>query len=552
MRVSFLGSAAMAMVLAAAPAAAVPADFKAQADALLASAYPATGPGAAVIVTDDGKIVYEAGRGLADVAAKRPITPDTVFRIGSITKQFSAAMMLQLVDEGKVSLDDKVSKFLPDFPKPGADATVAQLLNHTVGVQSYTGIPGWMVEANTNKAYTTEQMIAEFKDLPAPSKPGEKFEYNNSGYVLVGAVIEKASGKSWHQNVEERIARPLGLTTIRYGVLESETPNMATGYTEAEGKIAPAQKIHMSVPHAAGALIGSVEDLAKWNAALHHGKVIPPALYAKMIAPTVLPGGATEQYGYGIAPRELRGRAGIGHGGGIFGFSTDSVYLPKDDIFVAVFANSDSPKTDPGMVLMKLAALAAGDPFPTFKPVALDAKAVEPWVGVYKVKDAERRLFLRGGKLFTQRSGGGEREALAAGAGRYFYPDALTWFELKRDAKGTPMVAMYQEGALTAETSLRGGPIPPAAKAAEVPRETLQAYVGTYTSGIGVFTIALPAQGPMTAQLTGQPPIPLKAVSATEFQTVGVDARLVFKAEGGKVSGLVLQQGGRDMPAKKD
>ena len=552
MKLNILGSAAMAMALTATSASAVPADFKTQADALLASAYSETGPGAAVIVTDDGKIVYEAGRGLADIDAKRPITPATVFRMGSITKQFSAAIMLQLVDEGKVSLDDKVSKFLPDFPKPGADATVAQLLNHTVGVQSYTGIPGWMVEANTNKAYTTEQMIAQFKDLPAPSKPGEKFDYNNSGYVLVGAVIEKATGKPWYQNVEERIARPLGLTTIRYGTMEGDTPNMAAGYTEAEGKVAPAQKIHMSVPHAAGALIGSVEDLATWNTALHHGKIIPAALYAKMIAPTVLPGGATEQYGYGIAPRELRGRAAVGHGGGIFGFSTDSIYLPKDDIFVAVFANSDSPKTDPGMVLMKLAALAAGDPFPTFKPVALDAKAVEPWVGVYKLKDAERRIFLRDGKLYTQRTGGGEREALAAGNGQYFYADGLTWFELKRDAKGTPIVAMYQQGAVVAEASARGGPIPPEPKAAEVPRETLQSYVGTYTSGIGVFTIALPALGPMTAQLTGQPPIPLLAVSATEFRTIGVDARLVFKADGGKVSGLVLQQGGREMPAKKD
>lgn len=551
MKMSLMAGAAMALKMAA-PAAALPADFKAKADALLAIAYPAAGPGAAVIVVDDGKPVYAAGRGLADVAAKRPITPDTVFRLGSITKQFAAAIMLQLVDEGKVSLDDKLSKFLPDYPQPGADATVAQLLNHTVGVQSYTGIPGWMVEANTNKAYTTEQMIAQFKDLPAPSKPGEKFEYNNSGYVLVGAVIEQVTGKPWYQNVEERIARPLGLRTIRYGVLESETPNMAVGYTHAEGKVAPAQKIHMSVPHAAGALIGSVEDLAKWGAALHHGKVIPAALYAKMIAPTALPGGGSEQYGFGIAPRDLRGHAGIGHGGGIFGFATDSIYLPKEDVFVAVFANSDSPKTDPGMVMMKLAALAANDPFPTFEKTALRAKALAPWIGVYKLDNGERRIFLRGGKLFTQRSGGAEMEAFAAGKSRYFYDNSLSWFQLKRDSEGAPVMAMYQEGAATPQLSSRSGPIPPEAKAAEVPRAMLQSYVGTYTSPIGVFTIVLPAKGPMTAQLTGQQPIPLQAISATEFRTLGVDAKVTFKVEGGKVSGLVLDQGGRELPAKKD
>jgi CubicO group peptidase (beta-lactamase class C family) len=550
MKVSVLASAAAALAMAA-PAGAIPADFKAKADALLKQAYPAAGPGAAVIVTDDGRVVYEGARGLADIAANRPITAQTVFRMGSITKQFSAAIMLQLAAEGKLSLDDKLSKFLPDFPKPGADATVAQLLNHTVGVQSYTNIPGWMVEKNTAQAYTTEEMIAQFKDLPSPSKPGEKWDYNNSGYVLVGAVIEQVTGKPWYQNVEERIARPLGLKTIRYGVLENETPNMAAGYTDADGKVAPAQKIHMSVPHAAGALIGSVEDLAKWNAALHHGKVIPQAYYARMIAPTRLPDGTTNDYGFGIRNGELRGHKSLGHGGGIFGFSTDSLYLPKEEVFVAVFTNSDSPATDAGMVMLKLAALAVDDPFPTFARQALDAKAVEPWFGLYKLKDAERRVFLRDGKLFTQRTGGGELEAFAAGDGRYFYPNSLTWFELRRDASGTPVVAMYQQGAVTPELAARSGPIPAELPVADVPRSTLERYVGAYDAPMGKLVVALPAEGPMTVQLGGQQAIPVAAVSQTEFRTIGVDARIEFLVEDGKVIGAVLKQGGREMPAKR-
>ena len=550
MKVSVLASAAMALVMAA-PAGAIPADFKAKADALLKASYPADGPGAAVIVTDDGKIVYEAGQGLADIKAKTRIAPGTVFRIGSITKQFSAAVLLQLVAEGKVSLDDKLSKFIPDFPKPGADATVAQLLNHTVGVQSYTDIPGWMIEANTSKAYTTEQMIAQFRDLPSPSKPGEKWAYNNSGYVLVGAVIEKVTGKPWYVNVQERIAKPLGLKTIRYGVLEGQTPHMAKGYTDKDGTVAEAQKIHMSVPHAAGALIGSVEDLAKWNTALRHGKVVPAALYAKMNMPTQLPDGSTEKYGFGMGMREVRGRQALGHGGGIFGFSTDSIYLPKEDLFVAVFTNSDSPKTDPGMVMQQLAALAVDDPFPTFRKAALDAKAIEPWVGLYRVKDGERRLFIKDGKLYTQRSGGGELEAFAAGGGRYFYDNSLTWFELKRDAAGTPIVAMYQQGSPVAEVSPRAGPIPAELPVADVPRAVLQSYAGNYDAAIGRLVVALPAEGPMTVQLGGQQPIPMMAVTQTEFRTVGVDARLVFQVEGGKVTGVVLKQRGREMPAKR-
>ena len=550
MRKRVLLGAAAALAVAA-PAHAVPADFKAKADALLKKSFPDAGPGAAVIVTEHGKPVYEAGQGLADINAKTRITPETVFRIGSITKQFSAAIMLQLVVEGKVSLDDKLSKFLPDYPKPGADATIAELLNHTVGVQSYTDIPGWMDEKHTAKAYTTEQMIAEFKDLPSPSKPGEKWAYNNSGYVLVGAVIEKVTGKPWYQNVEERIAKPLGLKTIQYGIVEDKMPRMARGYTDKEGKVAPSQIINMSVPHAAGALIGSVEDLAKWNAALRHGKVVPAELYAKMNSPTKLPDGSSEPYGFGMGMRDVRGHEALGHSGGIFGFSTDSIYLPKEDVFVAVFANSDQPVTQPGTVMLQLAAMAIADPYPTFKRVALDAKAVEPWVGLYKVKDGERRVFLRDGKLYTQRTGGGELEAFSAGNGKYFYANSLTWFELKRDKAGTPVVAMYQQGAPTAEVAARSGDIPAELPVAEVPRSTVLTYAGNYVAAIGTLTVAVPEQGPMTVQLTGQQAIPVAAVTQTEFRLIGVDARVVFEVEGGKATGVTIKQGGQEMPMKR-
>lgn len=550
MRKSVLLGAAAALTVAA-PAQALPADFKAKADALLKQSFPDAGPGAAVIVTEHGKPVYKAGQGMADVNAKTKITPETVFRIGSITKQFSAAVMLQLVAEGKVSLDDKLSKYLPDYPRPGADATIAQLLNHTVGVQSYTSIPGWMAGDKPARAYSTEQLIAQFKDMPSPAKPGEKWDYNNSGYVLVGAVIEKATGKPWYVNVEERIARPLGLKSVRYGVAEAETPHMARGYTMKDGKLEPSRPIHMSVPHAAGALIGSVEDLAKWNAALHHGKVIPAALYAKMTAPTVMPDGSTESYGFGIRNDEVRGHRALEHGGGIFGFSTDAVYLPKEDLFVAVFANSDEPAASPGMVMLKLAAMALGDPYPTFTQAALDPKAVQPWVGLYKVKDGERRVFVKDGKLITQRTGGGELEALSGGGGKYFYANSLTWFELKRDAAGTPVMAMYQQGAVTPEETPRAGPIPADLPVAEVPRATLQSYAGLYDTPAGQLTVAVSATGAMTVLLEGQQAIPVLPVTQTELRLVGVDARIEFKAEDGKVTGATIKQNGRELPAKR-
>lgn len=552
-RMAGVAGVALAMIVAAATPAAAQADaqvdYKAAADAYLATAYPADGPGAAVVIAQDGRVVYTGASGMADVAGKQAITPDTVFRLGSITKQFAAAVVLQLAAEGKLSLNDPLSKFFPDYPKPGADATVAQLLNHTVGIQSYTGIPGWMIEANTNRAYTTDELIAVFRDLPAPFKPGERFQYNNSGYVLVGAVIEKVAGKPWHVAIEERITRPLGLTSIRYGVGEDRVAGMATGYTDGA---APAMKIHMSVPHAAGALIGNVRDLAKWNQALHSGKVVPAPYYQQMIAPTKLLDGSTVPYGFGVQGDKVRGVDAIQHGGGIFGFSTDGVYLPSKRMFVAVFANSDSPDTSPSSATRRLAAIALGNPYPAFTARPVDMAATEPLLGVYRGKDVERRFFARGGKLYTQRSGGGELEVFAAGDDRFFYgPNSLTWFTVKREVAGGHVMTMYQDGGDEGRETTRSGPIPPEAKAVEVPRATMESYAGNYRTAMGVAKIVLGADGALTVQLGGQPVLPLRAVAPGEFEVQGVGAKVVFKLEGTTVKGLVIQQGGGELPGER-
>jgi CubicO group peptidase (beta-lactamase class C family) len=543
----------MAMA-SASPALAVPADFQAEADAYVKAAWPADGPGGAVIVTEHGRVVYAAGQGLADVDAKSAITPETVFRLGSITKQFSAAVLLQLVDEGKVSLDDRISKYLPGYPKPGADATIAQILNHTVGVQTYTEIPGFMTEANTSRAYTTQQMIALFKDLPVQSQPGQAWAYNNSGYVLVGAVIEAVTGKPWHEAVEERIGRPLGLTSLRYGVSEASMPRMAKGYTAGDKGVALAQKIHMSVPHAAGALLGSAEDLAKWSDALHGGKVVGGPNYAKMIAPTKMPDGKTMPYGFGLFQERVRGRDSLGHGGGIFGFSTDSLYFPKDGLFIAVLTNSDQPATDPNVAIRRLAALALGNPYPAMTEIKADLASLAPLIGVYALPDgkSERRFFARDGQLYTLRSGASESKVFAAGGDRFFYgADSLNWFEMKRDSSGKHVMEMHQNGADEAEKSLWKGPIPAETKAVAVARPVLERYIGSYASPIGLAKIAWGAGDALTIQLADQPVLALRPTSATDFGVVGVDARIVFHPAGDAIGKLVLHQGGREMVAER-
>ena len=276
-----------ALAAAPAPAAAQPADFAARAQAMLDAAYPEDGPGAAVVVTRAGQILFAGGRGLADLGTGRPITVDSVFKLGSIVKQFTAALVLHLVAEGRLSLDDPISRFFPDFPRPAARATVRQLLNHTSGIHDYTKIPGWIAQAGI-RSWTTDEFVAEIRNRPAEAEPGAVWEYNNAGYAMLGAIVERVTGKPWHEALAERITGPLGLHSIEYAVAGEAGPAMVRGYTGGDGGPRPARIVHMSVASAAGGLVGSVSDLARWAQALHHGRIVSAALYDEMTRPAQL------------------------------------------------------------------------------------------------------------------------------------------------------------------------------------------------------------------------------------------------------------------------
>lgn len=365
--------------------------------------------------------------------------------------------------------------------------------------------------------------------------------------MLLGAILEKVTGKSWDQAVGDLVTGPLKITSIRSGIGVDGTPGMAVGYTDKDGKPGIAQGIHMSVPHGAGALVGTVGDLAVWGQALHNGKLVTPASYAAMTGSTTTADGKTEPYGFGLQTGDVRGRKQIGHGGGIHGFSTDSIYLPQEKIFVAVFANSDSPQSGPSMVVRRLAALALGDPYPVFTKTPIDVKALESAFGVYAFDNAQRTFFSRDGKLYTQRDGGRELEVFPAGDNRFFYGNAnLSWFELKRDSAGKPRIAFYPEGATKAAMSTRTGPPPVATPAFAVLAASLASYAGSYTSKAGVFVFKQEGDG-LTVKLGEQSTLPMKAVSATEFEIPQVGAKIRFNARDGKVGSITMFQGGQEL-----
>jgi D-alanyl-D-alanine carboxypeptidase len=310
-------------------------------DEVIAKLAPPAGPGAAIAVQQHGEVIHTASHGLANVEWGIPIAADTVFRIGSITKQFTAAAIMHLVEQGKIELDHPLERWLPDYPVNGRLITVRHLLNHTSGIKSYTSLPHFFRDIS-RQDMPLARLIDVFKDLEPDFEPGERFLYNNSGYVLLGAIIEACSGEDYATFLANTFFTPLGMTSTRYLHDEPIVPKRASGYAEAAGRLSNAPPLAMSLPHAAGALGATVGDLLIWDRALRGGHVVSPASYAAMTTPGRLNDGSPMTYGFGLATLNYRGHPGIGHGGGINGFLSNLTYWPDADLTIAVLSNSGS------------------------------------------------------------------------------------------------------------------------------------------------------------------------------------------------------------------
>jgi D-alanyl-D-alanine carboxypeptidase len=297
-------------------------------------------PGGSVAVVRNGKIIKARGYGLADVELDVPATENTVYQWASVTKQFTAAAIVLLAQEGKVRLDDLVSRHYTNGPAAWSNVTVRHLLTHTSGIKSYTSLPDFF--RSLRKDYAREELLDLVKGEPLEFAPGEKWKYNNTGYFLLGLIIESASGKSYGDFLAERIFRPLGMQTARVNDQFEIVPNRATGYNVRSNKVLRSEFVSPSQPYAAGALMGTVLDLAKWDAALYTDKPFSAAVREQIWNPVKLNDGKTAPYGFGWSVGELRGHSFVSHGGGIHGFSTYIVRFVEDKLTVIVLMNAGS------------------------------------------------------------------------------------------------------------------------------------------------------------------------------------------------------------------
>ncbi|KAF1716693.1 hypothetical protein CSC74_07310 [Pseudoxanthomonas yeongjuensis] len=550
-----LAFGASSSALAATPAPAPKADVARYAEALLEQAYPdAHAPGVAVLVARGDEVLYRGARGAASIELDVPMSPDQVFRLGSITKQFAAAGVLKLAEDGKLSLDDPLMKFVPGYPG-GEKITVRMLLNHTSGIKSYTDIVGVM-DGPIQKTVGTAQLIDTFKNEKPDFAPGEGWKYNNSGYVLVGAVIEAASGMPWHAWLKKSFFDPLGMQHTGYGdEAVAVIPGHVMGYTLKNDQWAVAMYLSMTQPHAAGALVSTVDDLLRWNRALHEGKVLKADSYRQMITPVGK--AADEHYGFGISHEAFRGTDMLQHGGGIFGFSTFLLYLPVEDLTVAVLYNADSgrpPGIGTGTLARMLAAQAIGKPYPQKKAIAIDAATLREYEGVYRIdKEAARVLRVVDGKLTSQRTGGPAYALIPIAKDVFLFDEGLSRMTFERDAAGRiSAMRFFADDEGEGDVVRRSDePLPSERDPVALPKPALERLVGKYAHQGMLMTVALDGEK-LTAQLAGQPAFGIFAESPTKFFFKVVEASLEFAPGDAPASSVTLHQGGQAIEFKRE
>jgi D-alanyl-D-alanine carboxypeptidase len=308
-------------------------------DAIAAAALERPLPGLAIAAGRDGRLLHDQAYGVADSQTREPLWSGSIFQIGSVTKQFTAAAILRLEERGKLSIEDAVSTWVPEFPAGGHHVTIRHLLNHTSGVPEYTSRI-----TRADRPMTPGEIFDLIRGVPYAFPPGSNFEYSNTGYYALGVVIEKASGKRYADFVRQELLLPHGLLSTAHCGEPPADPS-PSGHLELSrpGDFEPVDAIDNSLAWAAGGLCSTASDLVRWNEALHGGGVLSPQSYAAMVAPTRLSGGGLVGYGFGLGiGRDASGRSIVSHGGSILGFVSTLSWYPESRTSVAVLVNLTS------------------------------------------------------------------------------------------------------------------------------------------------------------------------------------------------------------------
>lgn len=347
-------------------------------DELLAAYAKQNKLNGSVLVAQKGKILYQKGFGFRDAEAKIPNDINSIFQIGSVTKQITAAVIMQLQQEGKLSVKDKLSKYFSGFAN-GDKITIQHLLTHTSGIFNYTN-DTIIMKNNVTKHYSQEEMVNLFKNYPSDFEPGAKWNYSNSGYSLLGYIIEKVEKKPYEKVVRERIFQPLGMRDSGFDFTHLSNPKKAKGYFSLSPTSIPAPVVDSTIAYSAGAIYSTIGDFYKWERAIYTSKILKSESWKAVFTPF------KNKYGYGWAIDSLYGHRLTTHSGGIHGFSSNILRFPEDELAIIIFDNSSSNSL--GKISNSLAAIIFNEPYQIpeeKKEIVVDRSILEKYAGEYQL-----------------------------------------------------------------------------------------------------------------------------------------------------------------------
>ncbi|MDC6390720.1 serine hydrolase [Maribacter sp. PR1] len=533
-----------------------------------------------VLVAHEGEVLLKKGYGWANMEWDIPNAPNTKHRLGSITKQFTAMLILQLAAEGKLDLQAPISTYLPDYPKEkGAKITTHHLLTHSSGIPNYTSFPGFFEEESRNP-YTPEEFVKKFQDKELDFAPGSQYSYSNSGYFLLGVLIEKLSGKSYEEMLHDNILTPLGMNDTGFDHHEDILKNRATGYEKNGNAFINSNYLDMSIPYAAGSLYATVEDLYTWDQALYTNTLLSKE-YMELYFKPHIPVGGNYHYAYGwsVGKSPLGNTkdsiAIISHGGGINGFNTNIARSTADKSLVVLLNNTggaplndmtraiwgivygksyDLPKKSLAydvLSIIKSEGIEAGlDHFNKNKDSdSFDLRENEMNQVGYQLLEMDK--IQEAAKIFEL-----NKNTYPNSANVYdSYAEALMKLGNKEEAiknykKSVEMNPANQNGIdMLKELGVDTTDL---VKEIEVPDEILETYIGKYALS-PQFIITISKEGnQMKAQATGQPMFDIFPKSNNVFYLKVVEAQLTFNSgENGEIESLTLKQGGQETTGSK-
>ncbi|MBS1512808.1 MAG: beta-lactamase family protein [Bacteroidetes bacterium] len=424
-------------------------------DELIPKRLTEIAPGCVVMIVKDDKVVYKKAFGLANTELNIPMQPNMLFRTGSMGKQYTAIAVLQLVEQGKIGLQDSVQKYIKDFPAKGYTITIENLLTNTSGIKDY--LSEISNPSKQKETYTPKDGVDYIKDEPLNFKPGSEYRYSNSNYYLLGYIIETVTGKTFESYLKENVLDKADLKNTFYIHSENNIPNMPQGYSKFDGKIEKATLQEVTILYSAGALISNADDIYKWHQALYNQQLVKKETLDKATTPFQFPDNTFSEYGYGWFIKNIDGSKTIEHSGSTDGFQSDEIYLPNEGVFIVTLFNCYEADMDWQLLTNDIARLAIGKTINnTFN---VKDTILKSYVGTYEVtlNNVNHKLIVTftDGRLFIEAFNPDDRLPkvllYAKSESEFYMKEAPLRFEFVKDTNNVFKIVTYNNRGKDAE-----------------------------------------------------------------------------------------------------